>query len=129
MIKLVWIFVGAGVGGLLRHWLHAATHAAWGHGFPVGTLLVNVTGCLAIGFLAAAFSGPWAVREEVRLGVLVGILGGYTTFSTFGRESFELMQSGRWIACVAYVLLSNLLGLFSVAAGWALAAATLVRRA
>jgi CrcB protein len=115
------IFVGAGVGGLLRYWIGGAIQNASGGAFPLGTLVVNVSGCLAIGFLAAAFTGPWLVREEVRQGIIIGVLGGYTTFSSFGRETLALLQDRQWLAAGANVLLSNLLGLMAVWIGWMLA--------
>jgi CrcB protein len=84
LLKWGLIALGGGAGAVLRY-----AAAGWGQKlsdgvFPLGTLIVNVSGCLLIGFLAAAFSGPQLVREEWRMAVLVGFLGSYTTFSTFG---------------------------------------------
>jgi CrcB protein len=64
-----------------------------GSNFPFGTLSVNLLGCLAIGFLAAIFVGPVPLREEYRLGLVVGLLGGFTTFSAFGFETFLLLSA------------------------------------
>jgi len=86
--------------------------------FPLGTLTVNVIGCAAIGFLAPLLTGPVLIREEYRLAVLVGLLGGFTTFSTYGWETISLADDGqRWLA-VVNILACNLLGL---AAAWAAA--------
>jgi fluoride exporter len=85
--------------------------------FPVGTLVVNVTGCLAIGVLHALFYGsPHAANErpELRAFLIVGVLGGYTTFSSFGRETLNLIGDNQLGAAAAYVLLSNALGLIAV---------------
>jgi CrcB protein len=87
MCKLVLIFVGSGLGGVLRYAL-----GGWGQRladgrFPLGTLIVNVSGCLLIRFLTAAFAGRVLIREEYRVALLIGVLGGYTTFSTFGLET------------------------------------------
>jgi len=96
--------------------------AGWGQRlgdgvFPVGTIVVNVTGCLAIGFFAAVFAGPLLVREEYRLAILVGLLGGFTTFSTFGYETLALAQDREWGAVALNVVLSNGLGLAAVLVG------------
>ena len=88
--------------------------------FPVGTLSVNVLGCLAIGVAAAYFAGPNLVREEVRLLLMVGILGGFTTFSTFGLEAFELLNERQWTWAATYIAFSNLGGFFAVFIGYRL---------
>lgn len=116
-LKLPLIFLGAGCGGLLRYWVAGFVQMRWGPGLPVGTLVVNVSGCLAIGFLATLFSGPLLVREEYRIGLLIGLLGGYTTFSTFGRETFALLVDGQWFLALSNVLLCNILGLTAVWGG------------
>lgn len=121
MLKLVLIFLAAGVGGILRYTIGGVVQSASGSTFPLGTLVVNVSGCLTIGFLAAAFEGPWLVREETRLTLLIGLLGGYTTFSTFGRETLALLNDGQYAAASANVILSNVLGLGAAWAGWAAA--------
>lgn len=121
MLKWLVIFVGSGVGGLLRYGVGGLVQHWWGPTFPLGTLVVNVTGCLTIGFLATVLQGPLLVREEVRLGLLIGVLGGYTTFSTFSRETLALFHDGQGGRAAAYVLLSVVLCLASVWAGTAIA--------
>ncbi len=118
MSKLIYIFLGAGVGGLLRYGLGGLAQQAWGSGFPMGTLVVNVSGCLAIGFLATAFEGPWLVREDVRMGILIGVLGGYTTFSSFGRETIQLFHDGRPATAATYVVLSNAIAIIATWIGY-----------
>lgn len=115
------IFLGAGLGGVLRYVLGGLVQSASGSTLPVGTLVVNVSGCLAVGFLAAAMEGPILVREEVRMALLIGVLGGYTTFSTFSRETLALATDGQFAAAAGNVLLSNILGLAAAWAGWAVA--------
>ncbi|MBX3378923.1 MAG: fluoride efflux transporter CrcB [Phycisphaeraceae bacterium] len=117
LLKPSLIFIGAGTGGLLRYWLGAAVQNWWGPTFPMGTLLVNISGCLAIGFLAAVWNGPVLVREEIRIAVLVGVLGGYTTFSSFGRETLVLAMGGEWFRAAVYVLASVLISLLAVWVG------------
>jgi CrcB protein len=118
------IFLGAGSGGLLRHWIGGAVQHWWGPAFPLGTMIVNISGCLAMGFLATAWSGPILIREEYRQAVLIGVLGGYTTFSSFGRETLALIHDGEWWRAGGYVLGSVLLSLAAVWVG-AMAAAKL----
>ncbi len=114
MLKYTLIFLASGFGGILRYGLGGLVQNWWGPTFPLGTLIVNITGCLGIGFLATAFSGPLLIREEYRIAVLVGILGGYTTFSSFGRETMALIHDGEWSRAAVYVLLTNAVGLFAV---------------
>ncbi|GJQ28290.1 MAG: putative fluoride ion transporter CrcB [Phycisphaerae bacterium] len=114
ILKPAFIFLGAGAGGLLRYWLGGMIQAWWGPTFPLGTLVVNVSGCLVMGFLAAAWYGPILVRDDLRATVLIGILGGYTTFSTFGRETLSLAHDGEWGRASLYVLGSVVLSLVGV---------------
>lgn len=108
------VFVGAGTGGVARFavgeamkaWMPRATAD-----FPWPTLLVNITGCLAIGLLAPS------LKDDARALVIVGILGGYTTFSAFGRETLELWTTGRAGAAFGYVAASLTLGLAATALG------------
>ncbi len=121
MLKLLLIAVGGAVGATSRYLV-----AGWGQSltagvFPVGTLIVNVTGCFAIGFLGAAFAGPWLVREEYRFAIMVGVLGGFTTFSTFGWETFSLLRDAQPWPAAANVIASNGIGLAAVWIGYRLA--------
>jgi CrcB protein len=121
MTKLLFIAGGGALGSVLRYLV-----AGWGQRltpgvFPLGTLLVNVTGCLLIGYLGTLFAGPAVVREEYRLALLIGLLGGFTTFSTFGYETWALLSDREWGLAGANVLLSNVLGLSAVWLGHRLA--------
>ncbi len=122
--SLLLIALGGAIGSVLRYLVALWMHRLTGAGFPWGTLAVNVTGCLLIAVLHALFTGPppavTPVREELRLALLVGLLGGFTTFSTFGLETLTLLQDARYAAASAYVLLSNTLGLAAAAAGFLL---------
>ena len=122
LYKAILVFLGSGVGGLLRYVLSGLIQSWWGPTFPIGTLIVNVSGCLAIGFLAAMMTGPVIVREEYRIAILIGLLGGYTTFSSFGRETMALVNDREWLYAALNVVLSNLLGLVAVWAGAAISA-------
>ncbi|MGI9590950.1 MAG: fluoride efflux transporter CrcB [Myxococcota bacterium] len=123
MIQLLFIAGGGALGSVLRY-----LAAGWGQRltpgvFPLGTLLVNLSGCLAIGYLATLFAGPAVVREEYRLALLIGFLGGFTTFSTFGYESFSLLSDREWGLAGVNLIASNLLGLAAVWLGHRLALA------
>lgn len=118
IVSLTFLFFGGGVGTLMRYGAASALrHPSRVWGFPLGTLAVNIAGCLAIGLLWGALSGPWAVREDVRVALLVGVLGGFTTFSSFGLETMQMWADGHTGRAIAYVALSNLLGLAGVWAG------------
>lgn len=120
-VKLGLIFAGSGIGGVCRYllsgWAQRLTHAA----FPLGTLVVNLLGCVLIGFLTAAFAGRWLVREELRVAAVVGVLGGFTTFSAFGMETFAFLNDGQYARAALNIGLSVGLGLIGVWAGYRLA--------
>jgi len=122
-MKFLLIGAGGGLGAVLRVLLSGVVQRASDELFPLGTLAVNVIGCLAIGFLAEVFSGPTFVRDEWRFFLLIGLLGGFTTFSTFGYETVSLLDGGQWARAGVNLLLSNGLGLLAVWAGFRLAAA------
>jgi CrcB protein len=88
--------------------------------FPWGTFAVNMTACLTIGFLSGMF-GSIMIREEYRIGLMVGVLGGYSTFSTFGLETFNLAKDEEFALAGANMLLSCAVGLVAVWAGYRLA--------
>lgn len=121
LVKPALIFLGGGSGVLLRYWLGGLVQNWWGATFPMGTLLVNISGCLVMGFLATLWMGPILVRDEYRSAVLIGVLGGYTTFSSFGRETIALLHDGEWWRAGWYVLGSVALGLMAVWVGGAIA--------
>lgn len=98
-MSYLWIAAGAALGGMLRYYLSGVVLRFAGGIFPWGTLVVNVTGCLFIGFFAA-LAGPEGrliVPPHIRLFVMTGFCGGYTTFSTFGFETLRLVQDGEWM--------------------------------
>lgn len=129
MIKLLLIAAGGGVGAVARHVLSGLLQNPAPGAFPTGTLVVNVVGCIAIGALYIAFQEAWHVKPEVRLAVVVGVLGGFTTFSSFGQQTFDLAQAGKLGAAALYVGLSNVLGIAGVVLGaWAARAALLPAR-
>jgi fluoride exporter len=114
MLKIAMIAMGGAVGSVLRYAGTGLAQKISSGGFPIGTLTVNVAGCLVIGWVFAMLSGPLLVREEIRVGVMVGLLGGFTTFSTYALETFSLANDGQRTAAIANILLSNGLGLAAV---------------
>jgi len=110
------IFVGAGCGGVFRYWISNVSYWFFGRQFPYGTLIVNVSGCFLMGLLFALlierFNGA---GPQLRSLLLIGLLGGYTTFSSFSIETLNLFENGAPLAGVANILLSVVLCL---AATW-----------
>jgi fluoride exporter len=121
MLKYALIMTGGAFGSLLRYVLQGWGQAVTNGTFPLGTLLVNVLGCFAIGFLNYLFTGPWPIRAEYRIGVLVGVLGGFTTFSAFGWETFSMANDGQGLRAMLNLLLSITLGFLAVWVGYRLA--------
>ncbi len=97
MNQIVAVAVGGAAGSLLRFWMSTWVYAVAGRAFPYGTLAVNVLGCLAMGFLFVLFVDRLSDNVVWRAGILIGVLGGFTTFSTFSIETFNLMEQGEWL--------------------------------
>jgi len=118
VFKLLMIMAGGGAGALLRYAVAGWAQRLGNGSFPLGTLTVNVVGCLVLGLLGALFAGPHLIREEYRVGILVGLLGAFTTFSTFGFETFTLANEGQFRLAAVNILLSNGFGLIAVWFGY-----------
>jgi len=116
LVKLMLIGVGGAMGALLRYAVAGWAHRVFGGAFPVGTLAVNMIGCGLIGVAAAVFASPHRVSDAWRLALLVGLLGGFTTFSTYAYETIALAEEGQNSRALLNILLNNALGLF---AAWA----------
>jgi fluoride exporter len=117
-VKWVLLFVGGGLGSALRFGLSLAVDARLGPRFPFpwGTLAVNLSGCFAIGVLAT-LADTRVISPSARLFLVTGLLGGFTTFSAFGMETFQLLQDGRAAAAAANAAASVTAGVLAVAAG------------
>lgn len=115
----LWVALGSALGGVGRYALAAVVDARFATAFPWGTLAVNLLGCAAIGWLAV-FSERLLLGEGARLFLMVGLLGGFTTFSAFSLQTLMLARSGAWLPAAAYVLASIALCLVGVGAGHAL---------
>lgn len=112
MNRLVWIGLAGGTGALARYAVGVAIGRR-SDGFPLATLLVNLTGCLLLGFLVAVMATRLQVSDEVRLAVTVGFLGAFTTFSTFGVETISLLNERAWSVAALYVGVSVVGGLLA----------------
>jgi CrcB protein len=110
------IFVGAGCGGVFRYWISNVSYWFLGRQFPYGTLIVNVSGCFLMGLLfillLERFNG---IGPQLRSLLLIGFLGGYTTFSSFSIETLNLFENGASLSGALNILLSVILCL---AATW-----------
>lgn len=124
MIDYFWIFLGSGIGGVARYAASGLAARQFGETFPWGTLLVNVTGSLLIGFFATATGtdGRWLVSPTARQFVMLGICGGYTTFSSFSLQTLGLAREGEWLKAGGNAFLSFALCMLAVWLGHLLAA-------
>ena len=93
-MAVLWVGLGGFVGAVLRYGVSHGVQAWAGDRFPAGTLVVNVLGCLAIGLLLGVTGRSTDLPEPARLMVVVGLLGSFTTFSTFGKETVDLIALG-----------------------------------
>jgi CrcB protein len=110
------ISVGGGLGSVARYLIEEATPPKDG-AIPWATFLINVSGCLTIGFLMVYVLEVWPPRRYIRPFLGIGVLGGYTTFSTFAVETRGLLAAGAWATGIIYVLASLLFGLAAVFLG------------
>ncbi len=122
------IAIGAAVGGVSRYYLASALQQRVGASFPWGTLLVNVTGSLLLGFLIRYALATPAVSVEMRALLTTGFCGGYTTFSTFSFETAALFEEGQYERAGAYVVGSVVLSLVATFCGFILARELLALR-
>src|SRR5919109_3676868 len=119
-MRMIWcVALGGALGSVIRYLVGVAVQARSGLDFPMGTLIVNLTGCLLLGFLIRYALGSPAVTPEVRALLTTGLCGGYTSFSTFGYETVSLVQDGDWRRATLYVALSLIGSIVAVILGMA----------
>jgi len=108
------VALGGGLGAVFRYLIANVGQSLTTSDFPLGTLIVNIVGCALIGLVTALLAGSLIQhRETFRLLLIVGILGGFTTFSTFAIDTFELVEDGKTARAALYVLLSNGIGILA----------------
>jgi fluoride exporter len=100
------VFVGGGLGAAARYWLSGMVHQKFGGDFPSGTLAVNLIGCVLIGLMMSALEDRFVVYPSLRIFLTIGILGGFTTFSSFSFETIALLRDGEVFYASANVLVS-----------------------
>lgn len=115
----VWVALGGALGSVLRYTAGGAVQRWNGSDWPIGTLAVNIAGSFIIGWLAQLILARGIMAPQARLFVMVGVLGGFTTFSTFSLETLRLIQQGGWGPAAANVALSVAGGLIAAWAGFA----------
>lgn len=119
MRNLLYIFIGGGLGSVLRFLISNYTQKLWNvNSFPMGTFVVNIIGCFLIGILTSYFL---RVDNYLKFLLITGFCGGFTTFSTFSAENISLWESGSYFILLFYILLSVIVGLIAVYLGLQLA--------
>lgn len=117
MYAFLIVFIGAGIGGALRHGVNVLSAALVGTSFPYGTLFINVAGSLVMGLLTGWFALKFDPGQQLRLFLTTGIIGGFTTFSAFSLETALLIERGTTWLAAAYIVLSVVLSIGALFAG------------
>lgn len=120
-LTYLWVGLGGFLGANARHMLGTWISQRAGTSWPYHTFLINISGGLAIGFLLTLLTERFPGDPAWRLFLVVGFLGGYTTFSSYTFEGLALLRSGAWLGACAYIVGSNLLGLLATLIGLLLA--------
>lgn len=118
LIQAAVVGIGGFLGALARYGLSGLVYRFAATSFPYGTLVVNLFGCLLIGFFAGLMEGRQMFGPEFRLFALIGVLGGFTTFSTFGYENFMLLRDAEYLRVVANIGVHVIVGLALVWLGY-----------
>ena len=118
MFNTLLVFLGCGLGGVCRYWITTFASTVLSREFPHGTFIVNITGSFLIGLLTILIQEKLiTIDAQMRALLLVGFLGGYTTFSSFSIDTLNLVESGYYVSAIGYILGSVLLCLVGVWAG------------
>lgn len=117
MKAILFVAAGSGLGGMLRYVLQTVSYKLHQSAFPIGTMLVNILGCLAIGVFYGLFEKGQLLHPGIKLFLITGICGGFTTFSTFSLENISLLRSGHLLYFLLYTTGSVALGLLATVAG------------
>jgi fluoride exporter len=120
-VAYLWIALGAVVGASARYFLSGFIAKLFSSSFPYGTLVINITGSVLLGFFLVWTSERVLIDSRWRLLIAIGFCGSYTTFSSYAFETFALFEQGQWLLAGSNVIASNLLCLVSVLTGAALA--------
>ena len=118
---MIWIALGGGLGSVLRYLMVTRVDQWYAGGFPVGVLSVNALGSFLIGLVALQLTQQSYLQAELRTSLLVGLLGGFTTFSTFSYNSLQLILEGEYLSALLNVVLSVVVCIMAAGAGLMLA--------
>jgi len=119
MVNMLIAGIGGFIGTIMRYTLNNLVYKALAYPiFPFGTLIINVLGCFFIGYIASLAESRVSLTTETRIFLQIGILGGFTTFSSFGYETFNLIRDGQFFLGAANILVSVFVGLFAVWLGY-----------
>src|SRR5258707_14308483 len=111
-LKIFLIALFGAIGTLARYGLQGVVQFRMGSVFPYGTLLINLSGCFLLGLIGQLTLNRMLVSADVRMAIAVGFFGGYTTFSSFGRETAKMLEGGEWLPATTYVGTSGFAGPF-----------------
>jgi CrcB protein len=117
MLKVIYVGFGGFIGSILRYSLYILSSNILGYTSPVATIFVNIIGCFLIGFAYQLFNTHLIISENLRLFIMIGLLGGFTTFSAFSIDAFLVYQNSGKILAIAYVVLSIILSLLATLTG------------
>jgi len=125
MISYFWVALGSALGGMARYWVANTVAVLTGLAFPWGTILINIAGSFVIGFFGAltGVDGRFSVPSDARVFVMTGLCGGFTTFSAFSNQTFELARDEGLLPAAGNVALSVTLCLAAVSLGYLAAGA------
>lgn len=120
MVQILFVGLGGAIGAIARYGISTLLIRQMGNSFPFGTLAVNLIGCFLIGLSYAFIQEKDVIPDTLRLFLITGIFGGFTTFSSFGHETIILLRAEQWASASVYVASSVLIGLLAVWVGYAL---------
>ncbi|MBL7003160.1 MAG: fluoride efflux transporter CrcB [Gammaproteobacteria bacterium] len=112
------IALGGASGAMSRYWLMSYTISVLGKTFPYATLFVNVSGSFVLGFLSVVLWSKWSLPEELKLAIIVGFLGSFTTFSTFSLDVLNSFLAGHYVRLFIYIIASVSLSIVAVGLGY-----------
>ncbi len=121
MLNYLFVSLGGAIGSAARFWISGVVAERYGAAFPIGTLVVNITGSFLVGLLAAMTvpDGRWLLTPSARLFLMIGVCGGYTTFSSFSLQTLTLLHEGEWFRAGVNSVASFVLCLVAVWLGYA----------
>ncbi|KQM73150.1 hypothetical protein ASE72_00240 [Sphingomonas sp. Leaf20] len=119
-VEFLLVFLGSGIGGMLRHGVGRTALALFGPSFPYGTMAINIVGSFAMGIVAGWFTARGGADQSLRLFLTTGVIGGFTTYSTFSLDYAFLWEGGHALSAILYVSGSLVIGIGALFVGLAL---------